>query len=155
MRYSKAIIKAIIIMMAIMLFPSDALADRATVQIGATILKYFKSQILQNTSSVIITEEDLARGYKEISQALVFKVRTNSRDKQYNMLFENISDMFRIEIKEGNRVVPLTAYGMIMRMFYGGGKEGEIKAFDYRIYLTPKTLIGEYDIPLRVVIMPD
>lgn len=136
-----------ILLIATPLFAAGSASTTMTV--GARVVKSFSYQVLSHTPVVSITNEDKARGYKDISEAVVLKIKTNSR-LGYNIILENQNPAFKRVDVIGNK-------GGIIAVQDGGAnnKTGNITTLNYRIYLSPGIPAGEYAVDTTVMLFPN
>lgn len=111
--------------------------------IGRTILT-----VDSQPQSIDITAADVARGYVEVPEAVVFRVRSNAANG-YRMEFEPVSYPFgRAEINLDNATATVGADGTwLTRPYQQGMTTGSLNV---RLMLSPDAAPGNYAWPVRL-----
>lgn len=128
-------------------FPAMA-ATRDTNAIGVTarVMPYFESESIESVKTLLITEEDVTRGFVEVPAASTVTVRTNAR----HALVFRIGDARFSEVRIGGlerEVVVSRAGGFAPQPLRLGSTTYEL---DYRIALNDLVAPGTYEIPVSV-----
>ncbi len=150
--------KAIYILLSLiltLLLSEDLLAGSksALLSVSASVIPYAKHNVLHQENSLTITERDIERGYKEISNATVLSVKTNSLDG-YMMFFPTAGDFFReVTLLEGNIAYNLSESNQEV-FFAQHGKSFMTKELSFRFTLSADTKPGTYQWPLAYMINP-
>lgn len=127
---------------------ASASSTRAALQVSARVLPFLQMDMRHQTSTLMISPDDIQRGFVDVASATVFHVRTNRRDG-YTLSVENRGNwMKRVWLKDGVRTVELPPEGGVVRLPYHGGRRGEEKAFDVRFFLNENAAAGSYPWPL-------
>ena len=98
-------------------------------------------------SSVEITDSDVARGYVDLPQSVVFHVRSNAANG-YSVQFQPLAGPFsRADISWGNALATVGSDGAWVKQPYQQGTT--TAAANVRLTLAPGTQPGSYAWPVR------
>lgn len=126
-------------------FPAMAASrDSNTIGVTARVMPYLESDVIESVETLLITDEDVARGYVEVRSASTVKVRTNAR----HALVFRIGDARFSEVRIGGlerEVVVSRAGGFAPQPLKLGSTTYEL---DYRIALNDLVAPGTYEIPV-------
>ena len=102
-------------------------------------------------ATLVITAEDIARGYVEVVSATVLKIKSNVRDG-YLLHFVIAGGPFTgIRVIDGARIIELDRSSGFVHMPNEGMKQQEeTKYFGYRFFLSPDAKPGEYRWPIQL-----
>lgn len=120
--------------------------DSNSIGVTARVMPYFESESIDSVETLLITEEDVARGFIEVRTASTVKVRTNAR----HALVFRIGDARFSEVRIGGlerEVVVSRAGGFAPQPLRLGSTTYEL---DYRIALNDLVAPGTYEIPVSV-----
>jgi hypothetical protein len=136
----------------ILLNTGDAFAGvNTTLEVTATVLPVVKYSILHKESRLIVTQEDLDRGYIDIQRALIFSVKTNSFDG-YLLTFSVGSDIFSgLTVVNENNVYKLSGSEFEIHMPFQG-MNYITKELNIRFHLLSDAKPGTYEWPLSFMI---
>jgi len=140
-----------IFLFSTLLASTQLLADSNTAQLSVSVQVIARTilTVASQPQTIDITSADVARGYVDVPQAVVFSVRSNAANG-YRMQFEPVSHPFgRAEINWGNTVVSVGAEGTwLTRPYQQGTTAGSLNV---RLMLSPNAAPGNYEWPVRVV----
>lgn len=122
-----------------------------TMEVTTRVLPVVKYSILHNESNLIITQEDIDKGFIDIQKALIFSVRTNSTDG-YLLTFYVGSDILSgLTVANENNVYKFSGSECEIHMPYQG-MNYITKELSIRFYLLSNTKPGTYEWPLSFMI---
>lgn len=126
-------------------FPAAASSrDSNAIGVTARVAPYLVSELVESVETLLITEEDVARGFVEIPAASTVKVRTNAR----HALVFRIGDARFSEVRIGGlerEVVVSRAGGFAPQPLRLGSTTYEL---GYRIALNDLVAPGTYEVPV-------
>lgn len=121
-----------------------ATRDSNAIGVTARVMPYLESESIESVETLLITEEDVARGFVEVRAASTVKVRTNAR----HALVFRIGDARFSEVRIGGlerEVVVSRAGGFAPQPLKLGSTTYEL---DYRIALNDLVAPGTYEVPV-------
>jgi len=129
----------------------DAASSSSVLKITTRVLPVVKYEIILQKKNVMITEEDIHRGYIDVRNAVIFSVMTNSVNG-YVMTFFVGRDTFKAievycdsvftQIDDANNEIYMPSEGM----------KSTVKKLRFRFYLSDNFLPGIYDWPVEFAI---
>ncbi len=125
------------------LVPEATASSKASVQVSATVLPWFKGQAIQQTDSYQVTREDIARGYTDLVAAVAVQFQTNINQGQIVFQVANF-DAGQVLVKEA---------GMVSDQIFiatSAGSPMEQRSYDLRVMLTPEVVAGTYPLHLAM-----
>jgi hypothetical protein len=128
---------------------SFAGSGKATITVSANVVARVSQSIIHQVSRFSVTEEDIRRGFVEISSGTILQVKTNSR-KGYTLYFAGENELFKeVSVLDKGRITVLSpSGGLIHQSGSAGGVE--VKELSYRLLLTEDIQPGTYPFPFRV-----
>jgi hypothetical protein len=128
----------------------SAVTKTALVRVSAQVIPYVQIKFLSQPSQITLTEEDIERGFMDVSSASRLEVRTNS-NLGYMIAFEgNLSPFSAIQIQGlSNPVQMISNYTSVSQPSVKGTT---IYTLSYRFILSPNSQPGTYNWPLTVSI---
>lgn len=146
-------IAAIALMIAATLAPVTASAESrsATMNVSATVVARAIVKVQQQPLDVLITSDDLRRGYVEISTPFLVNVRTNCRNG-YLLRVVNTDPLFAsAEISATDFDMHVLAESIINRPYSPAGDMLDLKV---RLVLASGAREGRYSFPVAVDASP-
>jgi len=148
--------RAIINTFAVMLFllnTTDVKAGSAisTINVTTKVLPVVKYEIVHQEENILITEDNIERGYVDVHGAVIISVMTNSRNGYALTFFvgrdllhevEVLCDSVSSEIHDTNNEIYMPYEGM----------KYTVKEFSFRFYLSDGMMPGMYDWPVAFTI---
>lgn len=154
-RTTPRVLAALALAMGMAFGSSAALAGEAEVTVGVTILKHTSVQVLSQPASVVVTAEDIARGYVDVPAATHVAVRSNT-PQGYLLEFASQGDFMRQIVVRGlDAEVQLTPEGgLVAQRGSASGTTRATLALGYRFMLSSSAQQGTYAWPMRVAALP-
>lgn len=124
-------------------FGAASASDNANLQVRATVLPWIKAQATQQTGSYQVTRADIARGYTDLTAAVVLQIQTNILHGKLLLQIANLGAE-QVLVKESGTVsdqvfIPLVA-----------GNPQEIQTYDLRVLLPSAVVVGTYPLHLSM-----
>jgi len=128
--------------------PAFAASNSAQLTVSVEVVARTIMTVDSEPGAVEITATDVARGYVEVPQAVLFHVRSNAING-YTMQFEPIGYPFsRADINWGNTAATVGEDGTwLTRPYQQGSTAG---ALNVRLMISPSAMPGSYAWPVRV-----
>lgn len=132
-----------------------ALADQAKVTVSATVMKHASLKVLAQPAAVVITAEDVARGYVDVAAPAQVAIRSNS-PRGYMLEFANEGDFMRgILVRGLSSDVQLSpAGGAVMQSGSATGVTRATLDIGFRFMLAENAVPGTYAWPMRLSVAP-
>jgi len=132
-----------------------AAADSTKLQVTATVAKRATLRVLAQPTSVVLTAQDIARGWVDIPATAQLAVHSNSGEG-YMLEFINQGDFVREVLVRGldTDVQVGAAGGSVMQRAKGGGVTRATLSLGFRILLSASAQQGSYSWPMRVAVAP-
>jgi hypothetical protein len=121
--------------------------------VSATVLPYVKYSVQNQKGSFEVTEEDIDRGYLDISDALTINVKTNSINGYILNLYIDDTVITGFTLVNNNASYNISGPGGEVHMPYQG-KNYFTKQFSFRLYFLKETKPGTYSLPMAVAAYP-
>lgn len=122
-------------------FTNKAAAFETKIHIRAVVPAFANIMILQEPSSLVITDEDLRRGYVDVDAPVVAAIRSNSRDGcLIEMMFGDFP-VREIIVRTTDRIISMNSSGGVFPLQVMGRQE---VAFSFRFVFSPETRAGRY-----------
>ena len=141
-------VTAFLLVTALMTVPLFAGGSRsASLTVSVEVLARTILTVDSQPSSVEITDSDVARGYVDLPQSVIFHVRSNAANG-YTVQFQPLAGPFsRADINWGNALATVGSDGAWLSQPY---RQGTTTAtFSVRLTLAPGTQPGSYAWPVR------
>lgn len=123
----------------------------ASMNVSAVVLARAVVNVVQQPAQVVVTADDIKRGYVDIAEPFVVKVRTNSR-RGYQLQVANSDPAFRtVEIRSGDLSMNVAGESFTARPYVPGG---ESIAMTVRFALAEGVHEGSHAFPLAVAAEP-
>ena len=120
----------------------------AQMRVSATVGPYVKLDVLEQQRALSITQDDIKRGYVDVTAGTRLRTRTNNRNG-FMINFGSQSQVFeRVGITGLGGAVEIGANGGAIRAAYSGPESSA--QVSYRFFLTPGTQSGTYPWPLQI-----
>lgn len=141
-------------LVASMACPTVALADSAAVAVSATILPHASLQVLAQPSAVVVTPQDIARGYVEVPAHARVAVKNNTPG--YMLVFSGEGDFVRqVRVSGLGADVQMGAGGgVVTRSTPGRGMNNTVLDIGFRFELAAGTQQGVYPWPIQMSVVP-
>jgi hypothetical protein len=126
-----------------------AAADSITgsMMVSATVISRAVVSVDSQPSQVIVTADDVARGYVELPAPIVVHAKTNSR-AGYLLQVNNVSDAFSVlELGFGNTTMRVAGESWVQRPYIAGG---EALTLTGRLILAPGVTPGSHSLPIAI-----
>ena len=137
----------------ILVLPSVALAESAStsMQVSVTVLARALVTVDSQPASIEVTESDIERGYVDVAEPIVVRVRTNSR-RGYLLSLANASDVFSaVEVSFADTSMRTSHESWIQRPYVPGGEALSLKT---RLFLSRNTPPGTHALPIALSATP-
>jgi hypothetical protein len=131
-----------------------AASDQTTLKVSATILKRASLQVLAQPSTVVITADDIARGYIDVSQVEV--AISNNSLQGYMLVFDCHAEFVRqTRVRGLDREVQLGADGgAVVQTANGQGVTNMVLDLVFRFELAASARQGVYPWPMELSVTP-
>lgn len=131
-----------------------AVADQAKVTVSATVLKHASLKVLEQPSAVVVTPEDIARGYVEVP--LPARVRVKNNSAGYLLNFASSAEFAsRIRVRGlGPDVLMSGDGGLIAQSASSRGMATVTLDLGFRFELAAGAHEGVYPWPLELSVTP-
>lgn len=151
----RAVIASALAALGISAMSAGAAADELRLAVRATIAKRATLQVLAQPSSVVITEQDIARGYVQVPGRAQVSIRSNS-PAGYMLVFASESDFVRhIRVSGLGHDVQIGAGGGVVPQ--RGAAQGVTQAtleLGFRFELAPDARQGTFAWPVQLSVTP-
>lgn len=127
-------------------------SSRAELKVSATVLPYTSLKVLNHSQTLMITQEDISRGYVDVVRAGSIEVKSNSRDGYY-LSFECSDEVIRqvrvdglgkpAILGPGSGIVPMQMDARVARI-----------ELSYRFILSDTAQPGVHPWPMVVEVLP-
>jgi hypothetical protein len=136
-------------------FAAPAAAASTELQVTAYVMKRATLQVLAQPTSVVLTQDDIARGWVDVPATAQLAVQSNSGEG-YMLEFTNQGDFVRQVLVKGldTDVQVGAAGGAVMQRAKGRGVTRATLNLGFRILLSASARQGSYSWPMRVAIAP-
>ncbi len=130
-----------------------AASKSATLSVSASVVAYAKHNVLHQNNTLTITDKDIVNGYKEISNATVLSVKTNSYNG-YMMNFFVAENLFsNVTLRDGKMLYSISETGGEVHFPYEG-RFYVTKELTFRFDLRADVKPGTYQWPVAFMISP-
>ena len=137
--------------------PEVAMAgsNEAKLQVSATVLKHASLQVLAQPASVVVTADDIARGYVDVPMPAQVAVQSNTQGG-YMLMFDSQGEFLRQTLVKGlDTEVQLGASGGgVAQRAAGRGMSKTVLALGFRFVLSESARQGVYAWPMRMSVTP-
>lgn len=135
--------------------PPVVAAEQAKMTVSATVLKHASLQVLAQPSAVVVTPEDIARGYVDVAAAAQVAIRSNS-PHGYMLEFASQGDFMRQVLVKGlsSDVQLSPAGGAVMQPATGSGITRTTLQLGFRFLLAQSARPGTYAWPMHLSVTP-
>ncbi len=138
--------------LALATIATGAAASNTRIQVVASVMAKLSVQVQQGPQQLVLTEQDVRRGYVELLEAVRFNVRSNCP--------------YRVEMRLDSPAVGSAQASLAdRRVEFGGAGAQSVEmpmslaerstAVTYRFVLTPEARPGTYPWPMRMVVQPN
>ena len=118
--------------------------------VSATVPERATLEVLEQPALVQISEQDVARGYKDV--AAQYQVESNTVRGWLLRLAPRIGVAQQIEVQGLSS--PVVLAGDVVEVYRARASEPERLALQYRLVLDPGTRPGGYQLPIQVSAVP-
>lgn len=126
---------------------ADSTESSATMRVTAQVIGRAVLDVRSQPAEVVVTAEDVARGYVDVAQPVELHVRTNSRSG-YLLQVSNTSETFSsVELAFGNTSMSVAHEGWVTRPYIAGGEHVTAKV---RVRLAPGATAGRHALPVHL-----
>jgi hypothetical protein len=145
---AKTITAFLLLATLVALSPASAAPISTQLSVSVQVVARTILTVDSQPSTIAISPTDVARGYVEVPQAVLFHVRSNAANG-YAVQFEPISGPFsRADINWDNTTATVSADGTWVTRPYQQGTT--VGALSVRLMLSPTAAPGSYAWPVRV-----
>lgn len=132
-----------------------ASADQAKISVSATVLKHASLKVLAQPATVVITAEDVARGYVDVATPAQIAIRSNS-PRGYMLEFANEGDFMRQVLVRGlsSDLQLGPAGGAVMQAAAASGITRATLDLGFRFVLADSARPGTYAWPVHISVTP-
>jgi hypothetical protein len=124
----------------------------ATMNVSCQVMARAVVAIESSPASIVVTAEDVARGFAEMTAPIVLRTRTNSRAGYLLEASRITGDFTAVEVSYAGGSFKVTESGVMVQRPYVAG--GERLAFSAKLRLAPATTPGTYPLPLVFTASP-
>ncbi|HMC20707.1 MAG TPA: hypothetical protein VKL19_02555 [Thermoanaerobaculia bacterium] len=141
-------VTAILLLTATLIAPAYAGSTSAQLSVSVEVVARTILTIDSQPANIEITADDVARGYVDVPQAMLFHVRSNAING-YTVQFDPMNHPFsRADINWGNTAATVGADGTwLTRPYQQGTTPGSLNV---RLTLSANASPGSYSWPVRV-----
>lgn len=135
--------------------PAAMATEQAKVTVSATVLKRASLRVLAQPAAVVVTAEDIARGYVDVAAPARVAIKSNS-PRGYMLEFANEGDFMRQILVKGlaSDVQLSPSGGAIMQSHAGIGVTRETLELGFRFVLAAAARPGTYAWPMQLTVLP-
>lgn len=135
--------------------PAAMATEQAKVTVSATVLKHASLRVLAQPAAVVITAEDIARGYVDVASPAQVAIKSNS-PRGYMLEFANEGDFMRQILVKGlpSDVQLSPAGGAVMQPYAGTGVTRATLELGFRFLLAASARPGTYAWPVHLSVSP-
>jgi hypothetical protein len=141
---------AVLAVLSSLAMPStvDAAINKLTVSVR--VMSFMRIRTQNQSRKLVITDTDIDNGYVDIYSGTRYYIQTNVSD-DYVIEFSPLTGIFdKVVVSDGTKSGEFESSGGCVYMTYTGGRSGEVKDLDYRIYLGGDVRPGTYPWPLAM-----
>jgi len=151
----KTFIGIILIIISPIMLASYAAAgtNKAGLHASVRVLPYVQYDINHQELNLTLAQQDIDRGYKEISNATIFSVKTNSPNGYVINFFIGGDYISEVSLSDGSNHYSLTESGGEVYFVYGG-MNYVTKELSFRFTLLSDTEPGTYGWPVSFIMSP-
>lgn len=133
---------------------SGAQAAGTSLTVSATLLKHASLKMLSQPQSVVITPQDIARGYVDVPVAAQVMVRSNTL-AGYMLMFENQSALVRhTQVTGLGNELQIDTSGGVAQPAAGRGMTSSLLGLGFRFVLSESATLGTHAWPVRISVLP-
>ncbi len=127
--------------------------NKAGLYASVRVLPYVNYDINHQDANLTITQQDIDRGYAEISNAIILSVKTNSPNGYVINFFVGGDYIREISLSDGSNDYSLSESGGELYFVYGG-MNYMTKELSFRFTLLADSEPGTYDWPVSFIMSP-
>jgi hypothetical protein len=123
--------------------------NKAVVQVSATVLPQTSQTTLKQPAGLMVTRQDVAKGYVDVEAGTVLQVTSNDQNGYY-LNFSVDGEIIRtsdVEIN-GRSISVSSGVGLVHQPF--PGRAGAMIQISYRLFISPTVQPGLYPWPVAV-----
>ena len=142
--------------LAMMSVSLSAHASETTLTVSAAVLKHASMQVVAQPDSVVVTAEDIARGYVDVPGTAKITVQSNTQGG-YLLHFARLGDFFRQALVRGLAGPDLQLEeggGAVAQASTGQGMTRTALDLAFRFVLSESARQGVYSWPVRLSVAP-
>src|SRR5712691_873566 len=145
---TKKITAFLLLTVIVSIAPASAASTSAQLSISVQVVALTILTVDSQPAAIEVSATDVARGYVEVPQAVLFHVRSNAING-YTVQFDPMSYPFsRADINWGNTMATVGADGTWLRQPYQQGTT--TGSLNVRLTLAPDATAGSYAWPVRI-----
>lgn len=135
--------------------PPATAAEPAEMMVSAAVLKQASLKVLAQPSAVVVTADDIARGYVDVAAPAEVAIRSNS-PRGYMLEFANEGDFMRQILVRGlaSDLQLSLAGGAVMQPATGRGVTRTTLQLGFRFLLAQGARPGTYAWPIHLSVTP-
>jgi hypothetical protein len=124
---------------------SSTMKVSATMQVSAFVIARAIVTVDGQVSTVSVSDADVARGYVDVADPILVRVRTNSR-QGYVLTVTNLGGQFSsIELSSNDVSISVRPESFLQRPYVSGGDVMPMRA---RLHLAPDTMPGQVPVAI-------
>lgn len=100
---------------------------------------------------VLVSAADIERGYIDLAEPIVLRVRTNSRNGYLLQVTKSADAFSSVELSFADATMRVTLESWIARPYVAGGETVSARA---RLFLSPAVAVGRYSLPIAITANP-
>lgn len=127
--------------------------DKDSLHVSAKVLPYVKYDIQHQEVYLTLTQKDIDRGYKDISNATIISVKTNSVNGYLLNIFISNNIFSKVILSDGTNDYYLSEMGGEVHFMYNG-RNYVTKELTFRFNLLADIKPGTYAWPVSFMIRP-
>jgi hypothetical protein len=123
--------------------------NKAVVRVSANVLPRTSQNILRQPAGLLVTRQDVAKGYVDVKEDTVLQVTSNDQNGYY-LNFSINDDVIRTsDVKINGRSISVSSgAGLVHQPF--PGIAGALIRISYRLFISPSMQPGSYPWPVAV-----
>ncbi|HBH60697.1 MAG TPA: hypothetical protein DDX85_02925 [Nitrospiraceae bacterium] len=146
------IITFIIVFYLLNITDIDAASDISHVNVSAEVLPVVRYEIIHQEKNLFITEKDITKGYIDVHNAVIFTVRTNSRNGYVLTFFVGANLFNEVKVFCDSISADIHDTNNEVHMVFEGMKYVK-KELSFRFYISDILRPGRYDWPVDFMIL--
>lgn len=145
---------ALVALVAVLCFPIAMHAESVSGQMVVSVQVIARAVVTVDSqpAAIVVTADDVARGYIDVTQPFLVRVRTNSRNG-YLLQAEKTTEAFSaVELTNATTSLRVSSHETILHRPYVAG--GDVMSLRARLYIAPGTQPGQHAVPVAFSATP-